>query len=68
MPEGTTRLSVELARINLAHNQRTELSQNGAIWNTGLELSNQVGLVINREEVGRAVLCSYEGRFAISVE
>jgi len=41
LPEGTTCLSVELARIKLTNNQLSELSQNGAIWNTGIELDTQ---------------------------
>ena len=65
--EGTTRLSVELASINLEAAQLAELGQPGAILVSSAPLGARVTLVINQEKVGEARLCVYEGRFAIEV-
>jgi hypothetical protein len=67
-PEGTTRLAIELGTLMLDANQLSEMSQVGAIFDTGQELTDKVSLSINSEKVGTATLCLYEGRYAISVE
>jgi len=67
LPDGTTRLSIEFGRIGLNAAQLSEVAQVGAVWETGLPLGEQVQIVINGEVVGSATLCTYEGRFAISV-
>jgi hypothetical protein len=68
VPEGTTRLSVELTSVNLDSTQIAELSQPGAILVTDIPLGEMVNLVINGDKVGEARLCVYEGRFAIEVQ
>jgi hypothetical protein len=44
-----------------------ELGQSGAIWDTGLALSDKAQLVVNGEPVGEAILKSYQGHLAIVV-
>jgi hypothetical protein len=68
VPEGTTRLSVELTSVNLDSTHIAELSQPGAILVTDIPLGEMVNLVINGDKVGEARLCVYEGRFAIEVQ
>jgi flagellar motor switch/type III secretory pathway protein FliN len=67
VPDGTTRLAVELGSVALEGPQVAELGQVGAIIVTDSPFSRTVNLVINQEVVGRAQLCTYEGRFAIEV-
>ena len=68
LPDGTTRLAIEMASVTLDANQLAEMSQVGAIWDTDSPLSDKVSLSINNERVGGATLCLYEGRYAISVD
>jgi flagellar motor switch/type III secretory pathway protein FliN len=68
VPEGTTRLSVELGMIKLDAAAMAELGQAGAVLSTDLPISERVVLVINEDKVGEARLCVYEGRFAIEVQ
>lgn len=68
LPEGTTRLSIEFAEIPFDANSLAELGQVGAVWQTAIDLGNQIVLTINGEPIARGTLCVYEGRFAISVE
>lgn len=67
LPPGTTRLSIDMASLNLDSESIAELGQVGAVWNTGVELSESVDLSINAEKVGSARLYTFQGRFAISV-
>lgn len=67
VPEGTTRLSVELGSVALEGPQLAEFGQAGAVLLTQTPVSENVSLVINQEVVGKARLCVYEGRFAIEV-
>lgn len=67
LPEGTTRLSIELGGATLELSTVAELAQPGAILETQIPLSDRVQMVINGERVAEAHLCSYEGRFAVSV-
>ncbi len=68
VPEGTTRLSVELASLELDGTHVAELSQPGAVLVTETPIGELVNLVINGDKVGEARLCVYEGRFAIEVQ
>ena len=68
VPDGSTRLSIEFLSANIDSSTIPEISQIGAIYDTGIPLSNEVSLIVNREQVARAVLCTYEGRFALSVK
>jgi hypothetical protein len=67
VPEGTTRLSIEFGSVELDAQQISELSQIGAIWNSGIPLGQPVEMRVNEELVARATLSTYEGRFAITV-
>lgn len=67
VPEGTTRLSVELGSVAMEGGQLAEFGQAGAVLLTQTPVSENVLLVINQEVVGKARLCVYEGRFAIEV-
>lgn len=68
VPEGTTRLSVELGTLTIDAQGIAELGQAGAVLVTELPLSERVSLVINQEKVGEGRLCVYEGRFALEVQ
>ncbi len=67
MPEGTTRIGIEVARFVLDPNQLAEISQTASIFESEIKLSKRVNLVINNEKVGQADLMVYEGRFAMRV-
>ncbi len=68
LPEGTTRLSIEVGAVKFDAVVLSEMAQVGAIWDTGIRFSDKVALAINAEKVADAALCLFEGRFAISVE
>lgn len=67
VPDGMTRLSIEMGTFTLPSSELAELGQPGAYIATGLQLSDKVQMVINNEKVADATLCVYEGRFAITV-
>lgn len=67
-PPGTTRVSIEFGHMNIDGNLLAELSQVGAIWDTGAPMSDRVGMVVNGETVAAARLCTVDNRLAISVE
>lgn len=67
VPDGMTRLSIEMGAFTLPSSELAELGQAGAYISTGLPLSDKVQMVINNEKVAEATLCVYEGRFAITV-
>jgi hypothetical protein len=67
LPEGTTRVSIEFPALTADAALLSELSQQGAVFNTGRPLSDRVEMVINGERVADAQLHHYQGRFAISV-
>jgi hypothetical protein len=67
LPDGMTRLSVQLGTLQVEHTQLAEIAQVGSMLLTGLPLTDKVDLAINNEKVGEATLCTYEGRFAMSV-
>lgn len=68
VPEGTTRLAVEIAALDIDAGGLAELGQPGAVLVTETPISEVVSLVINGDKVGDARLCVYEGRFAIEVQ
>lgn len=67
LPEGTTRMVIELGTLSIERGSLSELSQPGAVWQTEIPISNQVQLFVSREKVREATLCAYEGRFAVTV-
>jgi flagellar motor switch/type III secretory pathway protein FliN len=67
LPEGTTRLAIEIGAQNVDAATLAELTQVGSVLLTEVPVSDSVQLVINGEGVGSAALCSYQGRFAITV-
>lgn len=67
LPPGTTRVFIEFGQVPADPGLLAEIAQAGAVYDTGFPLSDQVEMVINNERVASGTLCSYEGRFAISV-
>lgn len=67
VPAHTTRLAVSFGTIHLEATQLTELNQIGALWNTGLSLTDHLHMIINNEKVGDCTLGIYQGRFAVTV-
>jgi hypothetical protein len=67
LPEGTTRLSIEFGSLQFEPGVIPEVSQVGAMWETSVRLGDKVRMSVNAEQVAEATLCSYEGRFAVSV-
>jgi len=67
VPDGTSRLSIELASIAADAARLTELSQVGSVLVLDMAPGQQVSIVINQEKVAGAKLCVYQGRFAVEV-
>ncbi len=67
IPEGTSRLSIELAAVPIDPGGLAELGQVGSVLVTDKELDDQVFLSINQERVAEARLCVYQGRYAVEV-
>ena len=67
LPEGTTRISIEMGTVALEAAEVSELSQHGTFTDTGIELSDRVNMVINSQKVAEATLCTFQGHFAITV-
>jgi flagellar motor switch/type III secretory pathway protein FliN len=67
IPDGTSRLSIELASIPADAALVSELGQVGAIAVSDVAPGAPVALSINREKVGEARLCVYQGRHAVEV-
>ena len=67
LPEGTTRLAIELGTITLSPSELSEMSQIGAVYDTKIPFADKVKMIVNGEQVGQGQLCSYEGRFAVNV-
>ncbi len=67
IPEGTSRLSIEIAALPVDATQVAELAQVGAVVSTDAAVSDTVWLSINQERVAEARLCVYQGRYAVEV-
>jgi flagellar motor switch protein FliM len=67
IPEGTSRLSIELAAIPVEPSLIAELAQVGAVVTTDKPIGDAVILSINQERVAEARLCVYQGRYAVEV-
>lgn len=67
IPQGMTRIGIELGVIRLMPEAFTESVQPGCILETNIDLSDKVSLVINDESVAQGKLCIHEGRFALIV-
>ncbi len=68
LPEGTTRMSIELGRIKLDSAHLQEISRPGALCATEIPTSSNVNLIINDEKVAAAELLIYEARYAMRVK
>ncbi len=68
IPEGTTRLSVELGAFTLDAQTVSELSQPGAYFQSTLDLSNRVAIVAQDKKIATGTLCTFEGRFAVVID
>ncbi len=67
VPEGTSRMSVEIAAPSVDQNVLAELAQVGSVFNTGRPVGRRVVLSINQDKVAEAQLCMYQGRYAVEV-
>lgn len=67
IPEGTSRLSIELASLQVDPTVLAELGQVGACFATERPANDKVTLSINQERVADARLCVYQGRYAVEV-
>ncbi len=67
VPEGMTRIGIEILTTNLDGHVLAELQNGGAMFGTETPLDDKVSLVVGGERVARAKLCSFEGRFAVAV-
>jgi len=67
IPDGTSRLSIELAQMQADHNTLAELGQVGAVLNTKRQIGDRVVLSINQERIAEAFLRVYQGRYAVEV-
>jgi hypothetical protein len=67
LPEGTTRVSIEVFKMHSDPASTLELLQPGAVLVSEVDVSDYVEMTINGEKVATASLKSYEGRFAIVV-
>lgn len=67
VPDGTSRMSVEIAASTVDHNILAELAQVGSVFNTGRPMGSRVALIINQDKVAEAQLCVYQGRYAVEV-
>lgn len=67
VPDGTSRLSIELASVTADPARLTELGQVGSVLVLDMAPGQQVSIVINQEKVAGAKLCVYQGRFAVEV-
>lgn len=67
IPEGTSRLSIEIASLPVDAATISELAQVGAVAATDVPVSDSVSLSINQERVAEARLCVYQGRYAVEV-
>ena len=67
LPEGTTRVRVEIARAELDHEGIVEHQQEGAVLLTRIPINSNASLVISGENVASAVIHELDGRFALSV-
>lgn len=67
IPEGTTRVSVLFGSVKVDAPTLAEVSQVGSVNDTGIPATDTVYVVINNEVVATATLCTFEGRFAMSV-
>ena len=67
LPAGTTRLSIELGQADWNGVFAREMSQPGAVYDTGIRLGDRVGMVVNGEQVAEALLRTYQGHFVVSV-
>jgi flagellar motor switch/type III secretory pathway protein FliN len=67
VPEGTSRLSVEIASVSVDQNTLAELAQIGSVLSTGHPIASRVILSINQDRVAEARLSVYQGRYAVEV-
>jgi hypothetical protein len=67
LPDGMTRISVILGKMSVDSTVVQEYMSQGALWDTGIKLSDNVSMLLNGEQMARGKLHVYEGRFALNV-
>ncbi len=67
LPEGTTRVRVEIARAELDHEGIVEHQQKGAVLLTRVPINTTASLLISGENVASAIIHELDGSYALSV-
>lgn len=67
LPEGMTRIGIVFGKFSVDSAILSENSQFGSLWDTGVLLSDSVQMILNGDVVATGTLCTYDGRFALSV-
>lgn len=67
-PQGMLDLSIQLGSVVVPGYVVSELSQKNALWDTGLEISNEVSIFVDNKFSATAYLASYDKQFAIEVK
>ena len=67
-PQGMVDISISLGSVVVPGYVISELSQNNALWDTGIELSNEVEIYVDNKFSATAMLASYDKQFAIEVK
>jgi hypothetical protein len=67
LPDGTARIGIQLGTIEVDPPIASEISQPGAVIETGWPLTADVDLMVNNEHLAEGVLKSFEGRLAVNV-
>jgi hypothetical protein len=65
--EGMTRLSICLGKISIDTQILNDYLSVGALWDTGIVLSDHVMMYLNNEVIAKGQLATYQGRYALSV-
>jgi hypothetical protein len=68
IPEGSARISFNLAKFSCPGSMLPELSQVGAIYATNQPVTNEVEVMVNGKQVATAELSDYQGRFAATIK
>lgn len=68
IPDGSTRLSIELGSFSVEPGVLSELAQVGALCSSDIPVSNKVKLLINHEKVADGTLSTLGNRFVLVVE
>ncbi|MGI6681033.1 MAG: hypothetical protein ACOX3T_06110 [Bdellovibrionota bacterium] len=66
--EGMVNISIQLGSVLVPGYVVSEISQKNVLWDTGLEITNEVEVYADNKLSAHAVLASYDKQFAIEVK